>query len=36
MPNGVSRSDRLRGEFVFVQQPAEPVATVEAIELQRL
>ncbi len=36
MPNAVSRSDRLRGEFVFVQQPAEPVATAEAIELQRL
>jgi hypothetical protein len=30
------RGDRLRGELVFVQQPAEPVAPAEAIELRRL
>jgi hypothetical protein len=30
------RGERLRGAFVFVQQPAEPVATAEVIELQRL
>ena len=28
--------DLLRGEFVFVKQSAEPVATAEAIELQQL
>src|SRR6266542_3758144 len=28
--------DLLRGEFVFAQQSAEPVATAEAIELQQL
>jgi hypothetical protein len=31
-----SKGDRLCGEFVFVQQPAEPVATAEAIELRQL
>jgi hypothetical protein len=30
------RGDRLRGQLVFLQLPAEPVATAEAIELQRL
>jgi hypothetical protein len=27
---------RLCGEFVFVEQPAEPLATAEAIELQQV
>ena len=30
------RGDRLRGEFVFVQQPDEPIATADTIELRRL
>jgi len=33
---GFRGGDRLRGEVVFVQQPADPVASVEAIELQQV
>jgi hypothetical protein len=34
-PGGGEWSDLLCGEFVFVQHASEPVATAEAIELQR-
>jgi hypothetical protein len=34
-PGGAESCDLLRGEFVFVQHSSEPVATAEAIELQR-